>query len=41
MTVPLSQLNHDDGNFSLAAVVGTLDRPVTDFIPNNGHLTVE
>lgn len=39
--VPLSELNDDDGDFGLSAVVGTLDRPVTDFLPNEGHFVVE
>jgi hypothetical protein len=39
--VPLSELNDDDGNFGLSAVVGTADRPVTDFLPNEGHYEVD
>ncbi|HEX2722459.1 MAG TPA: hypothetical protein VHM24_06040 [Gemmatimonadaceae bacterium] len=37
--IPMSALGNDDGNFSLAGVIGTNDRP-TDVFPNTGQTAV-
>ena len=37
--VPMSLLGNDDGNFTIAGVIGTIDRP-TDVFPNSGQATV-
>jgi len=37
--VPMSLLGNDDGNFTIAGVIGTIDRP-TDIFPNSGQTTV-
>lgn len=37
--IPMSALGGDDGNFTIAGVFGTLDRP-TDIFPNAGQKTV-
>ncbi|MFL5576997.1 MAG: hypothetical protein ACJ79S_13610 [Gemmatimonadaceae bacterium] len=37
--VPLALVGRDDGNFTMAAVIGNGDRP-TDLLPNGGHYTV-
>jgi len=37
--VPMSLLGNDDGNFTIAGVIGTIDRP-TDIFPNSGQVTV-
>jgi hypothetical protein len=38
VSIPLSVLGDDDGFANVAAVVGTLDDPVTDIVPNQGSV---
>lgn len=39
LRIPMSMLGNDDGNFSFAGVIGTIDR-ATDIFPNTGEATV-
>jgi len=37
--IPMSRLSHDDGNFSIVAIIGNTERP-TDLVPNTGQTQI-